>query len=658
MKKKTKFVALRATVIALFVILAGRLWYVQVVMGSYYKSQADTSKIRLEPVQALRGIIYDNTCRQQLVRNAPSWNVGIVPHGIPANRANAIYAMLARLLHDHPNAASIGATVRAYSWRPYVPAPIKSNVDNNTAMIIKQLHAELPGVTADPSSVRQYIQDSGSAVAHLLGYTNQIGPDTLKQERRTYPALHIDLGDQTGGDGIEMALDPYLHGVNGREQVEVDAGERPVRVLQRARTVPGDAVCLTINWKLQQQVSADLSAALRHLRLRQGVAILEDVHSGQILAMSSLPSFNNNQFAGGIPTKLFARLNNDPGTPLLDLATQGVFAPGSTYKLITATAALQTGVANASRTIDDTGQIQPCPSCPVFHGWKPGGLGQMNIISALSLSSDIYFYTVAGGNPAIGPMPYIGGTRLAYWARQYGLGSPTGIELPGEASGFVPTPFWFNHHPADGVIKNPGDTWTIGYNYNSAIGQGFDLTTPLQMVNVAATIANGGTLYRPRIVKEIVGRVVPRRGILARAQVVQPFVPHPVRSNFIDPGNLSLIQQGMHGSVTNDWNTGTGYFVYDPRIDAAGKTGTAEDNPRPPHAWWVGYAPYTNPKVAVVVMIPNANGEGAYVAAPIAHKLLEDYFHLKPSKPKTPGPCGCWLDDVSQTLVGSGGGGQ
>ncbi len=218
------------------------------------------------------------------------------------------------------------------------------------------------------------------------------------------------------------------------------------------------------------------------------------------------------------------------------------------------------------------------------------------------------------------------------------MGSPTGIgkELPGEAAGFVPSATWFDNLKPDGIQKNPGDAWHIGNTYNMAIGQGQDDTTPLQMVNVTATIANGGTLYRPRIVQQIVGRVQPNEGPSDRKHVIQPFVPSIIRKGFIDPYNLSLIQTGMHLSVSLPGIQGTSFAVRDPRIDAAGKTGTAEAYlpgliPSP-HAWWVGYAPYRNPKIAVVVMVPNADSEGAYVAAPIAHKIFEDYFHLKPTE--------------------------
>lgn len=654
MRKKTKFFLLRSVIILLFGVLAGRIWYVQVVMGSYYRQQADTSKIRLLPVLAMRGIIYDRN-GHQLVYNSPSWNVTVVPHGVPRAEGPSIYARLSHLLGNSPPARRIASLVAASSWRPYAPALIKANVSQQTAMVIKQLHSQLPGVRADPVSVRNYPEDPQNSLAHILGYAGAITADELSAAAKSYPAEHYGANDQVGRSGLELKLDPYLHGVNGTAEVEVDAGERPIRALQPGKAVAGDSVYLTIDANLQQQVASDLQAALAQLHARRGVAIVEDVHTGAIRAMVSLPSFDNNWFAPQISTKRYSALLTDPSQPLMDLATQGQFPPGSTFKIVTAVAALQTGVADANRYITDTGSIKLCSvydptSCRVFNGWNQAGLGSVNVVGALARSSDIYFYTVAGGNPNDGAMPYVGGDRLAYWARQLGLGAQTGIELPGEQAGLIPSPQWFNSLKP-GPLRNPGETWHIGNTYNMAIGQGQDDATPLQMVDIAATVANGGTLYRPHLVDRIVGRLAPRRGILRRPQVIQPFVPTIVRTGFIDPANLSLIQAGMHQGVSSDWNTGTSVLAYDPRIDAAGKTGTAEDLPRPPHAWWVGYAPFTNPKVAVVVMVPNANGEGAYAAAPIAHKVFEDYFHLKPLKRN-------WVSDVSAQLVGNGGGAQ
>jgi penicillin-binding protein 2 len=653
-RKKTKFLLLRTSIILLFAILAGRIWYVQVVMGSYYRQQADTSKIRLEPVQALRGIIYDRMGRP-LVFNAPSWSVYIVPHGIPTRRAGQIYSQLANLLHGEPSAREIAGMVAAHQWQPYAPFVVKPKVTADVAMVIKQLHTQLPGVGADPSSIRQYVKDARFSLSHILGYTGEIDQASYGPDRRAYPAEHYGATDLIGRTGIESSVDAYLHGINGTDQVEVDAGERPVRVLRHGTTVPGDSIYLTIDWNLQQQVAQDLAAALNHLGLTQGVAILEDVHTGEILSMVSLPSYDDNLFSGGISTRHYQALLNTPGQPLNDLAVSGIFPPGSTYKVLTASAALQTHVADVNRYIPDTGSIRLCSvydasSCRVYYGWNTGGLGAMNVVSALAESSDIYMYTVAGGNPNYGPMPIIGANRLAAYARLFGLGEATGIELPSEAKGLVPSQTWYDSiKPGSSPIRPSADyTWHIGDTYNMAIGQGYNDATPLQMVNVAATLANGGVRYHPRIIRRISGQVIPRRGALTRPQIIQPFVPSVAGQGFIDPANLRLIQQGMHESVTLGLPLGTSFAVTDKRIDAAGKTGTAEAGDKPPHAWWIGYAPFNHPKVAVCVMVPYAGGEGAYVAAPIAHKVLEDYFHLPPSKPN-------WLSEVTQTLVTSTG---
>lgn len=644
MRKKTKFFVLRVSVILAFSILAGKLWYVQVVMGSYYKHQGDTSKIRNEPVQALRGIIYDRQGRQ-LVYNAPSWNAMVVPNAIPPGQAAGIYRHLAQLLGNKPSASAIATIVNANTWQGYHPIIVKPDIAVNTALVIRMLHQQLPGVSAIPSSVRNYPLDPQLTMSHILGYTSVITPPQYTSDTRLYSDEHVTPNDQVGVDGIEAWMDSYLHGVNGSQAVEVDSGERPVRTLRQVPAIPGDRVYLTLDERLQRQVASDLGAALARYHLQRGIVVVENVHTGEVLALASMPSYDNNWFSGGITAKHWKQVSSAP-YPLDDLAIAGQFPPGSIYKMITAAAALQTGAVTAATTYDDTGAINLLGR--VFRGWKPGGLGPENIITAIAQSSDIYFYTVAGGNPNLGSVPHSGPWKLAQFARLFGLGSPTGIQLPGESAGLVPDPGWFR-------VTYPGYTWHIGDTYNMAIGQGQNLVTPLQMANVTATVANGGTLYRPSIVERIVGRVEPRQRVLAHSQVLQPFVPSIIRRNFIDPANISLIQQGMHlGVASNKPWYGTSWLVHDPRIDAAGKTGTAEDPHGSPDAWWTGYAPYNNPQIAVTVLVPNAGAEGSYFAAPIAHKVLEDYFHLKPTLPDMPTDKH-WVDDVQQIELPVGG---
>lgn len=652
MKKRTKFTILYTSIVALFAILSGRLWYLQVVEASHYRALGDTSKLRLESVPAPRGIIVDSRGRS-LVYNVPSWTIEVVPAGVPSGREHTIYRALSRVLGGSPTPKQIAHQVQLYAWDPYQPVPIKKDVDTGTALIIEQMHLQLPGVQANPSSVRQYpTSDPNWSLSHILGYTGTIQPGQLSIDQHVYPKERFTLNDEAGLAGVESTMDPYLHGINGQDYVEVDAGERPVRTFHHTAAVPGDKVYLTINWKLEQEVSRDLAIGMQRVGGHQGAVVMEDPNTGKILAMVSYPGFNNNLFARGISQKAFSALQNDPADPLLDLATQGALPPGSTFKVITAAAALQTGVTDSSRIITDTGAITPCQGCITFHGWFAPGLGPVNIIGALAESSDIYFYTVSGGDPAVDPhMPYIGANRLSRWAGLFGLAQKTGIELPNEAAGQVPGSTWFNHldlrDPRNRLIKNPGEIWTIGNTYNMGIGQGFDTATPLQMAGVAATIANNGTLYQPHIIDRIVGRVVPRLGATAHNHVIQPFVPTPIRSNFMSPETIALIQQGMRASVTlPEAKNGTSFNVTDPRINPAGKTGTAQDylpNGTPAaDAWWIGYAPYDHPKVAIAVLAEHANAEGAFVAAPIAHKALEDFFGLK--------PIGGWPNDVQPIL--------
>ena len=509
MKKRTKFLFLRASVLLAFAILAGRLWYVQVVMSSYYKAQGDTSKIRDIPIMANRGIIYDRS-GTQLVWNSPSWAIEIVPHGLPNHGVRQMYTLLSRLMHGTPPEQKISQLVRTGLAQPYQPVVIKANASSDVAMVVLQYHNRLPGVRVSATSIRHYREDGArNSVSHIVGYAQTIDPATYQQYRRLYPGEHATINDLAGRDGVELQYDPYMHGVNGNEQVEVDAGERPVRVLRSGGTVPGDSVYLTINWKLQKQVSADLEAALAKYNLRQGVAVVENVRTGEILAMVSLPSYNNNWFSPGISNARYQSLSHDPATPLNNLAISGQYPPGSTFKLITAAAALGTGVVTPSTQYDDTGKIT-LPGGQVYNGWQPGGLGMMNLVSAVEESSDIYFYTVAGGDPNLHPdPPHIGANRLAHYAHLYGLGQYSGIDLPNEQKGFIPSATWFDNLPPTRYLKNKGDVWTIGYTYNMAIGQGQDLATPLQVANYTSMVANGGTLYQPKIVDKIEGRIVP-----------------------------------------------------------------------------------------------------------------------------------------------------
>ena len=304
--------------------------------------------------------------------------------------------------------------------------------------------------------------------------------------------------------------------------------------------------------------------------------------------------------------------------PLYDSATQGTYPPGSIYKVITATAGLATGVITPSTIVDDTGSLQKYPGTRVYNGWQPApGLGDMNVVSAIAESSDIYFYEVAGGGPAGGagiPGNGLGPYRLGRWARRYALGQNTGIELQ-DSTGLVPSPRELSlteHRP-----------WTYGDSYNMGIGQGGNLVTVIQMARVASAIANGGNLVRPTLLQGITGPNGHR--------ILHGFnygaVPDVVRPHFVPRWITGLIGQGMRdGLMHNSFGLGTSAGQVDPRTEAAGKTGTAQD-PNGVDAWWIGFAPYNHPKIAVAVCFPHSNTEGAWGAAPVASKIILDYEH-------------------------------
>ncbi|HZT96270.1 MAG TPA: penicillin-binding transpeptidase domain-containing protein [Chloroflexota bacterium] len=634
MKRSTSYVLLRAAVVAIFAVLIGRLWYMQIVQVNAYRAQATVSRLQYRIIQAPRGIFYDRH-GTPLVRNVASYDVTITPQNWPTSPARAFSEarLLSSLLHHHPGPLRIQHLVTASPGPPTAPVTVRAGVDLATYRVIQAEDLHLPGVGATQTFTRHYLQSYPWPLSHLLGYVGPIDAATYHQDTTgPWRYQRFTLTDIVGRSELEAVYDHRLHGVNGLQSSEIDAAGDQISPWKTVSPVrPGYGVRLTIGAHFQAQMARDLQAGLAHIGLRQGAAVALNPNNGQVLGMVSLPSYNADLFGeSSTPqrTRAIDRIYKDPLHPLVDLTISAGMPPGSIFKVVTATAGLSEGVVTPDTVVNDTGQIQPCPVCPVFHGWK--ALGPVDMETAIEQSSDIYFYELAGGGPQI-PGGGLGPRRLDKWAWLYGLGHTTGIELPGENPGLVPTP-----HLIQATQHRP---WSVGDSYNSGIGQGDNIDTPLQMARVVSTIANGGSLVRPHIVAAITypnGR---------RALPGQNFdlVPDIARPHFVQPWVASLIAQGMRLGVDNLY--GTSFGEMDPRLHAAGKTGTAEDG-NGVVAWWMGFAPYNHPRIAIAVAVPNAAAEGAYVAAPIAGKIMEDYFHLK--EPAT------WVDLVQQKFVGFG----
>lgn len=654
-------------------VLFGQLWNLQVVQGETYRELADANRFRVTQVPASRGIIYDRN-GTLLVRNRPVYNVVIIPAFLPEDdtaRAR-VFARLSELLnlpittqvetiggrnngyfnainHHQYNRVIQRQIVNPRSRRfvneplgirdavdqasvfaPFLPIEIATDVDPITVSKIEEERLELPGVLVEISPSRDYLH--GELTSHILGYTGPIPAEQFEQ----YEAQGYALTDRIGLAGLEIEYEDMLRGIKGLENIEVDVTGQKIRtVSQDIQVQPGHNLKLTLDSELQQVTAEALQAQMDEVGSRQGVAIAMNPQNGEILALVTLPSFDNNLFSRGITPRELSLLSEDPQTPLVNHATAGLYPPGSIFKIIPASGALQERTVTPEMTVLDEGILYlPNQFAPdnldlaqPFFCWLRDGHGLVNIVSALAWSCNVYFHYVGGGYE-LANYEGLGLERMGRYARMYGLGEPTGIDLPGELDGLVPDQRWKR--------LNYAETWLTGDTYNMAIGQGFVLVTPLQMVNAYAAIANGGTLYRPHLVKEVLD---------ADDNVVETINPEPIGRLALDPQNLQLIRQGLHGVV--NWDTGTAREFFDvPGIDASGKTGTAEfcDNypqcldrdgrVKTSHAWFVSYAPTNNPEIVTIVFVYGGKQgagiavQGSEVAVPVTNAILRHYFQI------------------------------
>ena len=636
-----------------FLVLVGQLWRLQMVQGEHYQKAADYNRFRLESSPGPRGVIYDRW-GHLLVRNTPQIAVSIIPAYLPddLNERDALLFKLAQLL-DMPFMSQVdkdqsdgrmSASQKSSTSRvdggdqkaimdvlseaelaPYRPARLKVGVSREVALLLEEEHLDWPGVLVQAVPQREYLY--GSLLAHYLGYVGPIPAEQVED----YEARGYDPNqDQVGLTGVEYTFEDDLRGRDGSKLIEVDIAGREVQTVGEVQAgVPGNNLRLTLDLGLQQTATEILADHMKAIGKKQGVVMAVNPQTGEILAMVSLPSYDDNEFTGGISPEKLKALQTDSNRPLLNQAISGQFAPGSTFKIITASAGLAEGVIDDDTHLHCGGTLwlpnryypeDPSLAQP-FYCWthKYGtSHGSLSVIAALAESCDIFFYQVAGGYRSY--FQGLGEEKLGYYAELFGLGSSTGIDLPGETAGLVPTSKWKR--------INYSESWVTGDTYNMAIGQGFVLATPLQMLNAAATIANGGTLYRPQIVREVID---------SEGQIVQAFAPDVVRQLPISSDTIDLVRQGMRAAVAPG---GTAIAARLPGITVAGKTGTAEffidrNNDRrpdrdkngnlPTHAWFIGFAPYEDPKIAVVVFV-FGGGDGSAVAVPIAGEILDYYF--------------------------------
>jgi len=667
-----------------FLVYLSRLFILQILEGPEWNAQAEENRISEINLPSQRGIVLDRN-DFILARNIAAYNLVITPAQLPddpgeiqeiyrhLSEMTAVPVNLNEVTPENPYVPCLSehgiAQIVEYGTTsaPFSPVRITCDIDQTTAMVIKEKAIDWPGVDIEIESVRDY--PTGSLTASIIGY---LGPISAAEEAYYLERGFVPNRDKVGYAGVERYFQSFLAGRNGRRIVEVDVAGQILRDLAAPiPSAPGFNIRLTIDTRLQNAAESILKNEINFwnnylgtIRTTSGVVIAMNPRTGEILAMVSYPSYENNRMARVIPQYYYQQLSEDLTNPLLNHAVGDELPAGSVFKLVTAVGALNEGVVTADQVLSAPPKITITEkyfandpgNAREFVDWNKAGFGSIDFVRGIANSSNVYFYKLGGGYRDEVPEG-LGICRLGTYARAMGYGSYPGIEMPLVENGLIPDPTWkrITH----------GENWSTGDTYLAGVGQGYVIATPIQVLQSAAIIANNGALMRPTILREILD---------GDGNVIKPFVPDqmwdittdpmidviadPVspggcenkitgEKKTVDPYVIEKVQEGMRlavleGTLAREFANVT--------VTAAGKTGTAEYCDKyaneknlckpgdwPTHAWTVAYAPYDDPEIAVVAFVYNG-GEGASVAAPIVRMLLESYFELKAADTATTNP--------------------
>lgn len=585
-QKRIRVAAFLISAAILIVLL--RLWALQILEGERMLLLSLNNRLRLRPVEAPRGLILDRN-GELMVENLASFDLYATPEDMPDVEDTT--RRLAEILQSSPD--ELRQRISQRQGSQFEPVLLRKGVDERTVTTIEEQKIDLPGVSLRVKPVRAY--PKGRSAATLLGYVTEVSHAQLKsKEFRDFRP-----GETMGQAGVERRYDAFIRGVDGGEQVEVDALGKVSRLIQRVEPQSGFNLHLTLDNRLQRIAEESFQG-------RSGALIAIHPSTGEILAMVSQPSYDPNQFSQRMTPEQWRLLASNPHHPMQNKGLQAQYAPGSIFKLVTALAALEKGAITPETKFTCNGTFSLGSN--LFHDWKQGGHGTLNLQQAIANSCNIYFYNTALKT---------GIEEITRVARELGLGAPSELGLGDEAKGVIPKQ---NHTRGSGG-------WYPGNTVMAGIGQGMVTVTPMQAVMMVSAIANGGTLYRPWVVRKV--------ETLDR-ELIEEYGPELVRKVNIDPDNLAIVREGMQAVV----NEGTGGRAKIPGLRVAGKTGTAQvvQNGGPQrsdqrdHAWFVAFAPVDDPQIAIAVVVEHG-GFGGQVAAPIAKSLLEAWFKL----PKEPG---------------------
>jgi penicillin-binding protein 2 len=570
-----KIIVIGYIIIAAFVLVLLRLWQLQILQGDDFRKTSESNRLRIIKVAAPRGIIFDRN-GIPLVKDTPFFTASVISEEFDKNKIATLSKILNMSVDD------INERITQKTKRVLEPIRLKEGLSFEEVSFIEARHSDIPGLIIEVDASREYIY--GTAAAHIIGYLGKQTPDQIRSPDFKDVPQQAFIGQW----GVEKLFDKSLRGIAGQRIIEVDALGRGIRLFHEKPPVKGADLSLSIDISLQK-------AAEEAFKGKTGALVAMNPESGEILSLVSSPSFDPNKFTKGISYDDWLSIINDKKYPMLNRATQSHYPPGSTFKIITALAALEEGIVDNSTTFKCNGSISYGKWR--FGCWKKNGHGSVSLHRALVESCDIYFYE-AGKR--------VGFDKIAEYASMFGLGRETGFPLGNEKKGLIPTTEW--------KMKTKNAKWFLGETFINSIGQGYVLTTPIQVASMMSVLSNGGTLFKPRILKDA--------------------EPIPLGEVEISSKSIDIVRNGLRGVVNE--TKGTGRRANSEITTVAGKTGTAQvvrirkDSKEVKeqfrdHAWFAAYAPFDKPEIALSVFIEHG-GHGGTSAAPIAKKAIESYM--------------------------------
>jgi penicillin-binding protein 2 len=611
--KSRNFILFYILIVVSLLGLLARAAYLQIIKVEHYRNLAEGNRIRVYSVPAPRGIIYDRQ-EQPLVYNVPSFDLKVHLADFLANPVSVQEEILEKISVILTKAGnSQNSSVAEFELNEdkmllrnnmvkkieqakgkLAQVVLAEDIEHSTALILASLASDWSGVRLEKNIRRQYVL--APELAHTLGYTGQVSPADLEAHPQYQP------NDDIGKTGLEFQYEELLRGQPGQEQIETDVLGQTKKFLAFKPAQPGQGLVLFIDRGLQEKLYQSLNKMLSRLKVKKAAAIAVDPRNGGILALVSLPTFDNNLFAQGISSADYNSLTNNPHQPLFNRVIAGQYPPGSTIKPLIAAAALEEGIIQPNQQINCQGSLEVSSQYGLwsFLDWKTHGL--TDIIKAIAQSCNVYFYRLGGG---YGQFEGLGIERIKKYLRLFGLGELTHIDLPVEEKGLIPDKIWKK--------ETKGEKWYIGDTYHVAIGQGDIAVTPLQIALATAVIANGGILYQPQLVDKIVD---------SEKNVIKDIQPTIIRQGFISQESLAIVSQGMRQAVVS----GSAQALAGLSVKVAGKTGTAQfGNQDQTHAWFTGFAPYEHPEIVLTILV-EGGGEGHRAAVPVAQEVFEWWF--------------------------------